>query len=81
MSTDTEAYMDDETGAILAAKLKGDMRKLIRDELASALQDPAFWTQVPTSYPLQDAVLRNGMGGHPNFAQAVRQVIVSQMQR
>jgi hypothetical protein len=70
--------MDDETSAILAAKLKGDMEDMIRRVVAEALQDSAFWSKLGSTYPLQYVVF-GGASTSSAFANAVKQVMVMQM--
>lgn len=73
-------HMDDETAAILAAKLKGDMEAMIRRVVAEALSDYTFWGKLDSCYPLQDAVFRQGPVAD-SFVRAVKSVILQQMQR
>lgn len=73
-------HMDDETAAILAAKLKGDMEAMIRRVVLDALQDYSFWSDLLTTYPLQDAVFRQGPVAD-SFVRTVKSVILQQMQK
>lgn len=70
--------MDDETSAILAAKLKGDMEDMIRRVMAEVMQDYNFWGSLSTSYAMQQCVFHNAAAS-PSFVSAVKHAMVTQL--
>jgi hypothetical protein len=56
------------------------VKELVRRHLKEALEDPSFMGGV-NSYSLAQAVSRNINAGEYNFQQAVKQVIMNQMNK
>jgi hypothetical protein len=66
--------------AAMAIKLADDVRKMIREEVKAALEDPNFMGSLNT-LPLGQAAQRHFNANDYNFQQAVKNVIALQMNK
>lgn len=74
-----EQEVPDEVQAAMALKLADDVRKMIRNHIYEAFNDPEFMAYLPKDY-LHEQLQARAYGGI-GFAQAVRDVIRHQMQK
>ena len=72
-----EATEDD---AAMAFVLHGKIEELVRKHMKAALEDPNFMSGV-NSYPLAQSVSRNLNANEYAFQNAVKQVIMNQMNK
>ena len=72
--------VDGKTQAELAIQLSDNVRELVRKHLKEALEDMNFMVTVNT-YPMAEGVLRNLNPNNHLFQQAIKNVIVQQMNK
>jgi hypothetical protein len=72
--------VDGKTQAELAIQLSDNVRELVRMHLKAALEDMNFMATVNT-YPMAEGVLRNLNPNNHLFQQAIKNVIVQQMNK
>ena len=72
--------VSEQEQADMAIKLHENVRQLIRDEIKAALEDYQFMGQLG-SFQLGEAIIRGGVFRSSVFRDAVKSVIVQQMQR
>lgn len=75
----SETSVEDQ--AALAIVFEENIRELVRKHLKAALEDHMFMQGIGDSYPLTQTVMRSLTAGDYNFQQAVKQVIINQMQK
>ena len=76
-----EQEVPDEVQAAMGLKLVDDVRKLIREEMKKALEDKIFIDAI-NGYHLSHLVFNSSFTvGNSNFQNAVKQVIISQMNK
>lgn len=75
-----EQDVPDEVQAAMGLKLVEDVRKLIRDEVKAALEDYQFMGQLG-GFQLGEAIVRSGVFSSSVFHDAVKSVLVQQMQK
>jgi DNA polymerase III psi subunit len=73
-----EQEVPSELQAAMAIKLADDVRKMIRDEVKAALEDPIFIGSLNT-FPLAQSTQYHFNPNDYNFQQAVKNVIATQM--
>lgn len=74
------AEVSEEDQAAMALKLHMNVKQLIRDEIKAALEDYQFMGQLG-GFQLGEAVVRSGVLNSVVFRDAVKSVIVQQMQK
>ena len=72
--------VDGKTQAEMAIKLSDNVQDLVRKHLKAALEDPNFIANVNT-HSMAEGVLRNLNVSNLNFQNAVKNVILNQMQK
>jgi hypothetical protein len=72
--------VDGKTQAEMAIKLSDNVQDLVRKHLKAALEDMNFMVTVNT-YPMAEGVLRNLNVSNLNFQNAVKNVIITQMNK
>ncbi len=75
--------MDEVNGATqaeMAIRLSDNVRDLVRKHLQDALEDFSFMTSL-NSFPLSQAIMRHINENERGFQQAVKNVIVAQMNK
>jgi hypothetical protein len=72
--------VDGKTQAELAIKLSDNVRELVRQHLKAALEDPSFMGSL-SAFNISEAAQRHLSPGNINFQNAVKSVIINQMNK
>lgn len=75
-----EDEVPNEVQAAMSLKLMDSVKTLVRQHIREALEDPSFMGSINSFY-ISDAAMRHMHPNNINFQQAVKQVMVAQMQK